>query len=53
MSTTLQTILPAVLRYIKGAVTLAFKGFNGHTAEARLRQRVQYLLVGLLLQQEG
>jgi len=39
MSTTLQTILPAALRYIKRAMTLAFKGFNGHTAEARLRQK--------------
>jgi hypothetical protein len=38
MSTTLQTILTAALRYIKRAVTLGFKGFNGHTAEVRLRQ---------------
>jgi len=36
MSNTLQTILTAALRYIKRAVTLGFKGFNGHTAEARL-----------------
>jgi hypothetical protein len=49
----LQTILLAALRYIKRAVTLAFKVFNGHTAEARLQQREQYLHVGLLLQQEG
>jgi hypothetical protein len=45
MSTTLQSILPAALRYIKCAVTLVFKGFIGHTAEARLRQRVLYLHV--------
>jgi len=37
MSTSLQVILPAALRYIKRAVTLVFKGFNGHTAEVRLR----------------
>jgi hypothetical protein len=53
MRTTLQTILPAALRYTKRAVTLAFQGLNGHTAETHLRQRMQYLLVGLLLQQEG
>jgi hypothetical protein len=40
MGTTLQTMLPAALRYIKRDITLAFNGFNDHTAEARLRQQI-------------
>jgi hypothetical protein len=53
MSTTLQTILSAALRYIKRAVTLALKGFSGHTAEARLLQKISVPACGFTVTARG